>query len=167
MTNCECVEAIAKVFSPVLLFLSDDTWGRAETILRQHVAEQTAAKDVELYGAIGLLEDNIRLRTAIQWLYDQRFDDRCWLDLEALFVAAGLPVTRTDFALHCPEEMLANCRKFIASMQPDGVAYVSPNREIERLTAEVARLQAIVNSFADRIAAQSALLSKRAAKGAV
>ena len=52
MTDQECVENIAKVFSPALMFLSDDSWGRAESILRLHIAEQTEKTEDERDEAI-------------------------------------------------------------------------------------------------------------------
>lgn len=68
-------------------------------------------------------------------------DDACFRDIEVLFAALPEGYRVTDFALHAPEEMLPNCRRFLASMQPDGVPYVSPQRELDRLKAENAHLR--------------------------
>lgn len=68
-------------------------------------------------------------------------DDACFRDIEVLFATLPEGYHVTDFALHTPEEMLPNCRRFLASMQPDGVPYVSPQRELDRLKAENAQLR--------------------------
>lgn len=87
---------------------------------------------------------NETLLAAIRKHRDQRGDDRCWLDDEELYSNLPEGHNKTDMALHSPCEMLANCVRFVASRQPDGVPYVSPQIEIERLKVEVATLQAEV-----------------------
>ena len=74
------------------------------------------------------------LLAAIRAHRDARGDDRCWIDDLVLYAALpeGAPAPEL-LALHTPEEMLANCRRYLASRQPDTVPYVSPQREIERL----------------------------------
>ncbi len=77
-----------------------------------------------------------RLLAAVRRHRDQKGDDRCWLDDDALYAALpeGHPADRLkELALHRPEEMLPNCVRFLNSRQPGGVPYVSPQREIERL----------------------------------
>lgn len=83
------------------------------------------------------------LVAAIRKHRDQRGDDRCWLDDAELYrVLGGEPFEPKDCALPDPEKMLANCQRFIASRHPDGVPYISEQREIQRLR-EVVRCQAL------------------------
>lgn len=92
---------------------------------------------MERLDRVGVLEAAIRKHR------DQRGDDRCWIDNEELYAVLPEGFVRTDLALHTPEEMLPNCKRFLASCQPGGVPYVSPQREIERLEAEIVRLQTV------------------------
>lgn len=95
-----------------------------------------------------------RLRAAIRKHRDERGDDRCWLDDEELYRV--LPEGYTPPARDCAV-MLENCQRYIALRRNPATEYVSPQREIERL-------QALVQSLSDRVAAQSELLSRQAEK---
>lgn len=93
------------------------------------------------------------LAAAIRKHRDQRGDNRCWLDDLELYRVLGEPIDEAEFALHCPEEMIKNCTQYIASRQPDGVPYVSPQRRIEVLeTALADAIKDISGSTKDRIA---------------
>lgn len=105
--------------------------------------------------------DRDRLLVAIRNHRDQRGDDRCWLDDEALY--AALPEGYTPPAREVAVE-LALCEKFIQCRRHPVTEYVSPQRMIEELEAEVKRLQQQIVRHCDQIAAQSELLSKRAMK---
>ena len=89
------------------------------------------------------------LQAAVRRHRDERGDDRCWMDDERLYDEA-LPEgcgDRADRRLHCPEEMMRHCRQFIASRQPEGEPYVSPQREIDRLRAALEKVNEIRNSI--------------------
>ena len=95
------------------------------------------------------------LATAIRKHRDARGDDRCWLDDLALYAALpeGAP-DKADLRLCDPLTMMSNCLRFIASRQPGGEPYVSPQREIESLRAQVEQLQSRRDEWAggpDRI----------------
>ena len=73
------------------------------------------------------------LRAAIRLHRDQRGDDRCWLDDEALY--AILPEG------HVPPERdtqveLERCRQYIECRRNPKTQYVSPQRRIEELEEE-------------------------------
>lgn len=71
-----------------------------------------------------------QLEAAIRHHRDQRGDDRCWMDDEALysFLPEGFIPPERDTAVE-----LENCKRFIACRQNPATVYVSPEREIERL----------------------------------
>jgi hypothetical protein len=99
----------------------------------------------------------LALCAAVREHRDQRGDDRCWRDDRKLY--AALPEGYTPPAADTGVE-LDNCRRYIASRQDP--AYVSPQRRIEELEAEVVALKAQLAAAYDRVAAQSDLLSRRA-----
>lgn len=80
-----------------------------------------------------------RLQQAIRKHRDQRGDDRCWLDDETLY--AVLPEGYTPPERDCSVE-LSLCEKYIASRHNPKTTYVSPQRRIEELEAEIERLKA-------------------------
>ncbi len=92
------------------------------------------------------------LQNAIRLHRDQRGDDRCWLDDQTLYAVLPEGSAKTDLRLHTPEEMLANCKRFITSRQPDGQPYVSPQREIERLEAQLVTVQERLDDALETIA---------------
>jgi hypothetical protein len=101
----------------------------------------------------------LALCAAVREHRDQRGDDRCWRDDRKLY--AALPEGYTPPAADTEIE-LDNCRRYIASRQDPATAYVSPQRRIEELEAEVAALKAQLAAAYDRVAAQAELLSRRA-----
>lgn len=86
-------------------------------------------------------DEAARLERAIRHHRDQRGDDRCWLDDVLLYESLPGGAKLADQRLPPPEEMLANCKRFIASRHARGEPYVSPNMEIERLQDELDKQQ--------------------------
>lgn len=101
------------------------------------------------------------LEAAIRRHRDQRGDDRCWMDDEVLYVALpeGFVPPERDSLVE-----LARCQEYIACRHNPATRYVSPQRRIEELEREYADLRGKLMTAAERIAAQSELLSKRAAR---
>ena len=85
------------------------------------------------------------LHAAIRKHRDQRGDDRCWMDDEQLYEA--LPEGYTPPARDSAVE-LERCRQFIASRWHPATAYVSPQRRIEELEAEVDQYKRFVTEMA-------------------
>lgn len=80
-----------------------------------------------------LIAEIHRLMTAIRRHRDYKGDDRCWLDDEELYSA--LPEGFTPPARGSRVELL-NCERYIQCRHNPATEYVSPQREIERLTKE-------------------------------
>lgn len=85
------------------------------------------------------------LEAAIRRHRDQRGDDRCWMDDDNLYRALpeGFTATLRDSAVE-----LENCRRFIESRRHPLTIYVSPQRRIEELEAENARLRCLLAAAA-------------------
>lgn len=100
------------------------------------------------------------LETAIRRHRDYRGDDRCHLDDGELysFLPEGDTRPAKDTAV-----TIENCYRYITCRQ-QGREYISPQRRIEELEAENTALRQLNTRHCDRIAAQSALLSKKADK---
>lgn len=105
-----------------------------------------------------LLDEVERLQTAIRKHRDYRGDDRCFQDDAELYAILPEGDTRS---LAATAVTLENCARYIECRQ-QGREYISPQRRIEELEAEVRRLQGVINGLAERVAAQSELLSQRA-----
>ena len=101
-------------------------------------------------------EFNLRdlLRTILD-VYDAHADDLCWMDVDKIFAACGLAVP--DRRVGDKIAMLANCARFIDSYCKDGgwPTYVE-------LEAELAQYKRQCAALAERVAAQSELLSQKA-----
>jgi hypothetical protein len=82
-----------------------------------------------------LRDERDRLLSAIRAHRDARGDDRCWLDDEVLY--AALPEGYTPPARDTAVE-LARCEQYIRNRHRLDVTYVSPQRRIEELEAELA-----------------------------
>jgi hypothetical protein len=98
------------------------------------------------------------LEAAVRKHRDCRGDDRCHADDGELY--AALPEGDTRPARETAVT-LENCARYIECRQA-GREYVSPQRRIEELEAEVAALKAQLAAAYDRVAAQAELLSRRA-----
>lgn len=94
-----------------------------------------------------LLTDVLHLRSLIRWHRDQYIsgDDKCWKDNERLY-AEGLPEGYTPPKRDTLVE-LKNCERYIASCHDPRVEYVSPQRRIEELEAENAKLKGRVQEL--------------------
>lgn len=90
---------------------------------------------------IGQLEDAIRNHR------DQRGDDRCWMDNEELYKV--LPEGYTAPARDTEVE-LKLCEKFISCMKNPATEYVSPQRRIEELEAELKQYRAVNDGYSDK-----------------
>lgn len=77
------------------------------------------------------LKEITKLRDAIRKHRDQRGDDRCWMDDEELYkvLPEGYVPPERDTTVE-----LENCRRYIECRHNPKTQYVSPEREIERLT---------------------------------
>ncbi len=82
----------------------------------------------------------IELCDAIRHVRDQRGDYRCWKDWEAVYdlLPEGYTPPQRDTTVE-----LENCVQYIKSCNDPNVEYVSPQRRIEELEAEVAQLKGI------------------------
>lgn len=83
-----------------------------------------------------------RLEIAIRQHRDQRGDDRCWQDDLKLYEALPEGLGKAELGLPSPEEMLKNCKRYITCRHQPGTPYISPQRRIEQLEADNARLRA-------------------------
>lgn len=75
---------------------------------------------------------------AIRKHRDQRGDDRCWLDDCLLY--SSLPEGYTAPTQDTYIE-LENCKKYLATRCNPNTVYISPQRRIETLEAEIQRLR--------------------------
>lgn len=101
--------------------------------------ETKAAEDASLERRIRELTAEVdKFQSAIRNHRDQRGDDRCWLDDETLY--KSLPEGYTPPARDVAVE-IANCQKFIETRRCPATEYVSPQRQVDELTAENARLR--------------------------
>ena len=91
--------------------------------------------------AVPELAENAKYRQAIRRVRDAwaNGDDACWRDLVDLFqtLPEGFVLPEQNESVE-----LDLCRQYIRSCHHPEVAYVSPQRRIEELEAEVARLRA-------------------------
>lgn len=90
---------------------------------------------------------------------DMRGDDRCWIDDEVLYNALPEGYVPPD---RDSRVELKLCEQFITCRHNPNTEYVSPQRRVEELEAHVEVLQRSLIFAAERIAAQSELLSQRA-----
>lgn len=106
-------------------------------------------RTVSLKGADGCYEKQLaeadeligKYGAAIRAHRDQRGDDRCFLDDDALYAVLPEGKANADTRLCEPDVMLANCRRYIEQRHDPALPYVSTQREIERLEAEVRALK--------------------------
>jgi hypothetical protein len=99
---------------------------RYTAIIRR--AEQAEAQSATQEAQIAHLQDAIRSHR------DARGDDRCWMDDEELYktLPEGYTPPQRDSAVE-----LQMCERFIRSRQHPATVYVSPQRRIEELEAEL------------------------------
>lgn len=81
------------------------------------------------------------LEAAIRKHRDFRGDNRCWIDDEELYKVLPEGYTPPDREVAVEFEF---CQRFILCRRNPATEYISPQVEIERLGAEVARLQELL-----------------------
>ena len=90
-------------------------------------------------------EEVVKLRAAIQTHCSQKADDRCWMDDQQLYAAAGLV---GDNTISDPAAMLENCKRFIACRMAGG-----DWPTYQQIEAENINLRAQIAGHCERIAA--------------
>ena len=90
---------------------------------------------------VALRTERDRLLAVIREVHGQYADDLCWMDIDKIFFAAGLPVP--DRSVGDKAAMLSNCKRFIEAMCQDGKwqSYKELESERDRLAAENAALR--------------------------
>jgi len=85
-----------------------------------------------------------KYEAAIRKHRDQRGDDRCWMDDEELYkiLPEGYVPPQRDELVE-----IGNCIKFIGCRHRPSTTYVSPQRRIEELEAENAKLKEQSNNW--------------------
>lgn len=79
--------------------------------------------------------DTLALLETIRDVHSQHADDLCFMDIDRIFAAAGLPVP--DRSVGDKKAMLKNCERFIRVMCQGGRwrSYAELEAEVARLTA--------------------------------
>lgn len=108
-----------------------------------------------------------QLLAVIHEVHGQHGDDLCWLDIDRIFAAAGLPVP--DRRVGDQEAMLRNCRRFVTTMCQGGgwKSYEELEAEVKRLEAERDGLKAGNVALAEKLTVASEHLSRVAEKKGV
>lgn len=96
-----------------------------------------------------LRADYQRLMEAIQAHHDQHADDRCWMDDQRLYAAAGLEPA--DLRVGNKAEMLLNCARFVNRRCEEGhwPSYADLEAEIGRLHQTIDKVAAQLEGMAD------------------
>lgn len=76
------------------------------------------------------------LLRVVREVHAERVDDLCWMDIDRIFAAAGLPVP--DRSVGDKAAMLSNCSRFIDTMCQGG--RWRSYRELEGSVAELSRV---------------------------
>lgn len=92
--------------------------------------------DIETMSRVQLKDELQRLRNVIHDVHSQYGDDLCWLDIDRIFLAVGLPVPNRTVGDKAA--MLKNCARFIGTMCSGGQwrSYAELERDIEQLKAQ-------------------------------
>lgn len=80
-----------------------------------------------------LWAENQKLLAAIREHAFEKGDDRCWIDDEKLYAAAGIDLAETNTALPPKDEFLGNCARYHACRQKPGAVYVTPAEHLKRV----------------------------------
>lgn len=85
------------------------------------------------------------LLAVIREVQGQRADDTCWLDIDRVFQAAGLPVP--DRRVGDKAAMLNNCARYLEVLCEDGgwKSYAELEEELRQAGEEIERLNVIVS----------------------
>lgn len=97
--------------------------------------------EYELVEIESLRQHRNRLYTAIKKHHDQKADDRCWMDDNELYAAAGLD--GADTRIGDPAAMLENCKRFVTLRCFNGgpwKSYVELEAENEKLRKDILSL---------------------------
>lgn len=85
-----------------------------------------------------LYEENLKLKAAIRHHAVQLDDDRCWLDDQRLYAAAGIDSDDVNTTLPPKDEFLANCARFHASRQHPKHKYVTFDERLKEALVKAA-----------------------------
>lgn len=113
--------------------------GTAEQCLRA-LCESHERLRAELQGAELLLAENQKLGDVVKQVHAEHADDLCWMDIDRIFAAAGLPVP--DRKVGCKFSMVKNCVRFVGEMCQEGggwKSYAELEAEIEQLKRSKAK----------------------------
>lgn len=96
------------------------------------------------------------LLDAVTQHHAQKADDRCWMDDDTLYAAAGLPVC--DRRVGDKEEMLFNCERFLLQRCEGGhwPSYAEMEAERDQLRERVKVLEEEVDYYHDFLAKEQA-----------
>lgn len=81
------------------------------------------------------------LLKVIKQVHAQHADDLCWMDIDLIFKAAGLPVP--DRSVGDPKAMLKNCDRYVNGMCKGGTwkSYAQLEKELELKNVEIQELE--------------------------
>jgi hypothetical protein len=102
------------------------------------------------------------LHEAIRQVHSQRADDLCWMDVDKIFVAAGLPVP--DRRVGDKEAMLKNCRRYIDTMCQGGgwPTYAELEAKVKLLTFQRGVFEAALGAMQARAEEAEAVVRRLA-----
>lgn len=89
-----------------------------------------------------------RLQNAAVEHYEQKADDRCWMDDDRLYAAAGFPAV--DRRVGSKEAMLLNCMRYVTLRCEGGgpwKSYAELEGENEELRATIRAAHAVLDEF--------------------
>jgi hypothetical protein len=97
-----------------------------------------------------ILEKHVKLVKVITQVQKARADDTCWMDIDLIFKACGLPVP--DRKVGDKVAMLKNCDRFVNTMCSGGAwkSYVELEAELAAAKIENARLKEEKEDLRDR-----------------
>src|SRR4051812_17113432 len=91
------------------------------------------------------------LKEAVRKHRDMQRDDRCYLDDYVLYQALGEPIPASACQLNEPLVMLTDCQRFIRCRHDPSKPYVSPQREIDRLTDALRSIYGLLGNGGTRV----------------
>jgi hypothetical protein len=96
---------------------------------------------------VEVVPDLVKLLHVVREVHAARADDLCWMDIDRIFAAAGLPAP--DRRAGDKFAMLKNCARFIDTMCAGGKwrTYAQLEEDVARLTETVSRLRAEVSDL--------------------
>jgi hypothetical protein len=104
------------------------------------------------------------LLRVIKKVHSQRGDDLCWMDIDLIFVAAGLPVPRRQVG--DKEAMKANCVRFIDTMCAGGdwPSYADLEEQLAQARTDLAVKDQCIRSLAQGRAVAAEVIAKFAGR---